>query len=190
MCADIERRAYEKVLSYVQMLVVDEPVDSESAINGSALNIDDYVWPHGITPPLHHVRKRRFRKRLSRRAIEVVEESVEELVQKDEEAEDTFTGEVLILRRWPKVVLTITDLIDVNVDPDVPDSYYIDYDPDAVWYRQEANESEVDGSEVYEDPGSVAQQSDWDGESAFYDDQEGAGDYDVDEEDEEEVYDE
>lgn len=75
------------------MLVVDEPVEHENAINASALNIDEFVWPHGITPPLRHVRKRRFRKRLSRRAIEVVEESVEELIQKDDEAEETYTGE-------------------------------------------------------------------------------------------------
>jgi transcription initiation factor TFIID subunit 7 len=72
-----------------QMLVVDQPVQSEAAITSSALKIDDYIWPHGITPPLRHVRKRRFRKRLSRRAIEVVEEQVEELWKKDLEAEYT-----------------------------------------------------------------------------------------------------
>lgn len=82
------------------------------------------------------------------------------------------------------------DLIDVNVDPDVPDSYYISYDPDAIWDTQEGNESEFDGSEIYEDPGSVVPQSDWDGESGFYDDQEGLGEYSVDDDEEGEVYDE
>lgn len=74
------------------MLVVDDRVDSEAAVNASPLNIDEYIWPHGVTPPLRHVRKRRFRKRLSRRAIEVVEEQVEELLGKDEEAELSHTG--------------------------------------------------------------------------------------------------
>jgi transcription initiation factor TFIID subunit 7 len=74
------------------MLVVDEPIEHESIITSTALNVDDYVWPHGMTPPLRHVRKRRFRKRISRRAIEVVEENVEELLKKDEEADETQTG--------------------------------------------------------------------------------------------------
>lgn len=74
------------------MLVVEDRVNEESQINASALNIDDFIWPHGITPPLKHVRKRRFRKRVSRRAIEVVEEQVEELLGKDEEADDTQNG--------------------------------------------------------------------------------------------------
>lgn len=30
-------------------------------------NIDEFIWPHGITPPLKHARKRRFRKRVNRR---------------------------------------------------------------------------------------------------------------------------
>ena len=74
------------------MLVVDEPIERESEITSTALNIDDYVWPHGMTPPLRHVRKRRFRKRISRRAIEVVEENVEELLKKDDDADETQTG--------------------------------------------------------------------------------------------------
>jgi transcription initiation factor TFIID subunit 7 len=84
-------------------------------------------------------------------------------------------------------------LIDTSTDPDAPDSYYIEYDPDAVWYQQDGNGSEYGGSEMYEDPGSAAPQSDWDGEQAYYDDQTGEDDYgEGDEEDGEEgeVYDE
>lgn len=80
----------------IQMLVVDNPVDQEAEITSSALNVDDYVWPHGLTPPLRHVRKRRFRKRLSRRAIEVVEEQVEELMRLDEDAETSVTGQSIL----------------------------------------------------------------------------------------------
>jgi transcription initiation factor TFIID subunit 7 len=54
------------------MLVVSDPISNEAQLanpdgNMGKLNIDDYIWPHGITPPLRHVRKRRFRKRISRR---------------------------------------------------------------------------------------------------------------------------
>lgn len=77
-----------KVADISQMLVVENPVRDENSISSAALNVDDYIWPHGITPPMRHVRKRRFRKRLSRRTIEVVEEQVEELLKKDEDADD------------------------------------------------------------------------------------------------------
>ena len=80
-----------KVADVSQMLIVDHPIKDESSITSAALRVDDYIWPHGLTPPLRHVRKRRFRKRLSRRAIEVVEEQVEELLKKDQEAEGNTT---------------------------------------------------------------------------------------------------
>jgi transcription initiation factor TFIID subunit 7 len=89
----LDSRHLFKVADISQMLVVGEPISNEASITASALNVDDYSWPHGITPPLRHVRKRRFRKRLSRRAIEVVEETVEELLKKDEEADSTTFGE-------------------------------------------------------------------------------------------------
>lgn len=70
-----------------QMLVVENRVKEESAIPHPTGHQDEYIWPHGITPPMRHVRKRRFRQRLSRRAIEVVEEQVEELLKRDSEAD-------------------------------------------------------------------------------------------------------
>jgi transcription initiation factor TFIID subunit 7 len=88
-----------KVADISQMLIVGDPVHSESSITATALNVDDYVWPHGITPSLRHVRKRRFRKRLSRRTIEVVEEQVEELLKKDEDADSTSFGGVATIRQ-------------------------------------------------------------------------------------------
>jgi transcription initiation factor TFIID subunit 7 len=84
------------------MLVLGPQVASEANIPSGAINQDDYIWPHGITPPLRHVRKRRFRKRLSRRMIEVVEEQVEELIAKDNEAESSSYG--------TSADLSITDL--------------------------------------------------------------------------------
>lgn len=51
-----------------QMLVVENKIDNDEPVsNQRTFNIDEFIWPHGITPPLHHVRKRRFRKRVNRR---------------------------------------------------------------------------------------------------------------------------
>jgi TATA-binding protein-associated factor Taf7 len=55
-------------LTGAQMLVVEDRIENEQALNNSkTFNLDEYIWPHGITPPLHHVRKRRFRKRANKR---------------------------------------------------------------------------------------------------------------------------
>ena len=54
--------------------------------------VDEKTWqnPHGLTPPMHWVRKRRFRKRVSKRTIEAAEEEVERLLTLDNEA--TISG--------------------------------------------------------------------------------------------------
>lgn len=50
------------------MLVVDSKISSEDQVKkDKSFNIDEFIWPHGVTPPLRHVRKRRFRKRVNRR---------------------------------------------------------------------------------------------------------------------------
>lgn len=50
------------------MLAIEKPIESEDALtNQKNFNVDEFIWPHGLTPPLHHVRKRRFRKRVNRR---------------------------------------------------------------------------------------------------------------------------
>lgn len=78
----------------IQMLLVDEKIPNEEALsNSKAFNIDDFIWPHGISPPLHNVRKRRFRKRINKRTIESVEQEVERLLQDDAEADDVKYGE-------------------------------------------------------------------------------------------------
>jgi transcription initiation factor TFIID subunit 7 len=98
-----DNRHLFKVADISQMLVVDKPLrnQDETSITRDPLNVDDYIWPHGITPPLRHVRKRRFRKRISRRAIEVVEEQVDELLKMDQESEHTAFGE-FEAQRWQR----------------------------------------------------------------------------------------
>lgn len=57
-----------KVADISQMLLVEDEVETEGqVVNDRQFNIEDFIYPHGITPPLKHVRKRRFRKRVNKR---------------------------------------------------------------------------------------------------------------------------
>ncbi|KAG8941001.1 hypothetical protein FRC00_012633 [Tulasnella sp. 408] len=101
-----------KVADICQALVVEERIDNEDEVSGGSsktFNISDFIWPHGITPPLRHVRKRRFRKRISRAAIETVEQEMERLLDLDSQADQV---EYKVLE---------------NVNPDLSDS---EFDPD------------------------------------------------------------
>ncbi|TFY56903.1 hypothetical protein EVJ58_g7353 [Rhodofomes roseus] len=91
------------------MLVVDKPIENEDGLTShKGFNVDEFIWPHGLTPPLHHVRKRRFRKRVNRRTIETVEQEVERLLEEDALA-DQVRYDVL-----------------ENVNPDLSDSEFIE----------------------------------------------------------------
>ncbi|GAA94143.1 uncharacterized protein L969DRAFT_369792 [Mixia osmundae IAM 14324] len=73
-----------------QMLLVEDRISDESAAtDGQPFNIEDFVYPHGLTPPLYHVRKRRFRHRVNKRTIETVERNVERLLTADANADET-----------------------------------------------------------------------------------------------------
>jgi transcription initiation factor TFIID subunit 7 len=48
------------------------------------------AWPDGISAPLRDVRKRRFRKRVPKQRIEIIERQVEELLKKDAESEQVI----------------------------------------------------------------------------------------------------
>ncbi|KAF8928718.1 hypothetical protein BGZ58_009430 [Dissophora ornata] len=95
-----------KIADISQMLIVDPtPMEkvpevktepSTPQVNGSMpaprslppLKPSDYVWPDGLTNPLKNVRKRRFRKRVSKVAVEGVENEIERLLQEDALAEE------------------------------------------------------------------------------------------------------
>ncbi|KAH9854211.1 TAFII55 protein conserved region-domain-containing protein [Lenzites betulinus] len=98
-----------KVADICQMLVVEDKIPSEEAMSHpKSFNIDEFIWPHGITPPLKHVRQRRFRKRVNRRTIETVEQEVERLLEEDAIASDVKY-----------------DVLE-NVNPDLSDSEFVD----------------------------------------------------------------
>ncbi|EST10146.2 TAFII55 protein, conserved region [Kalmanozyma brasiliensis GHG001] len=90
----LDNRQFFKVADIAQMLVVESKIADESQASSSAagggkgFNIEDFIYPHGITPPMQWARKRRFRKRAARRAIETVEKEVERLLKADKKADD------------------------------------------------------------------------------------------------------
>ncbi|KIJ69018.1 hypothetical protein HYDPIDRAFT_172514 [Hydnomerulius pinastri MD-312] len=107
----LDNKQMFKVADICQMLVVGDRIPNEEAFTATRnVNVDEFIWPHGITPPLHHVRKRRFRKRVNKRTIESVEEEVERLI-----AADGLASEVKF------------DVLE-NVNPDLSDSEFLERD--------------------------------------------------------------
>ncbi|KAI9838614.1 MAG: hypothetical protein M1819_004928 [Sarea resinae] len=82
-----DRRGWWKSADICQMLLVFARIkdEAEAATIPLPREVDEKTWqyPHGLTPPMHYVRKRRFRKRVSKRTIEAVEEEVERLLAMD-----------------------------------------------------------------------------------------------------------
>ncbi|KAG0225505.1 TAFII55 protein conserved region-domain-containing protein [Mortierella sp. GBAus27b] len=95
-----------KIADISQMLIVDatpleksiktEPGGDTSNSHHSGpyplppLKPSEYVWPDGLTNPMKNVRKRRFRKRVSKVAVEGVENEIERLLQEDALAEEVI----------------------------------------------------------------------------------------------------
>ncbi|KAJ7219488.1 TAFII55 protein conserved region-domain-containing protein, partial [Mycena pura] len=103
----LDNKQMFKVADICQMLVVENRIDHDEPLQ-KHFNIEDFIWPHGLTPPLHHVRRRRFRKRVNRRTIESVEQAVERLLD-----EDSLATQVKY------------DILE-NVNPDLSDSEFIE----------------------------------------------------------------
>lgn len=90
-----DKRGWWKSADICQMLWVYAKVDTEQQARDAQPPADivanGFQFPHGLTPPMHHVRKLRFRKRLHKSVIERVEEEVNKLLQDDADAiESTF----------------------------------------------------------------------------------------------------
>ncbi|KAK3117307.1 hypothetical protein LTR53_001488 [Teratosphaeriaceae sp. CCFEE 6253] len=86
-----DKKGWWKVADVCQMLLVLGPVQSEAQIRDFPLprevDRETMAYAHGLTPPMHNVRRRRFRQRVSYRQMENVEEEVERLLKEDEEWE-------------------------------------------------------------------------------------------------------
>ena len=91
-----DKKGWWKVADVCQMLLVLGPVQTEAQIRDYPLprevNKETMQFAHGLTPPMHHVRKRRFRKRVSHRQMENVEEEVDRLLKEDEDWESRMGG--------------------------------------------------------------------------------------------------
>ena len=87
-----DRKGWWKVADVCQMLLVLGRCTSDDEAKNFPLprEVDkqSFQYAHGLTPPMHWVRKRRFRKRLSYKTIANVDEEVERLLKEDELAEN------------------------------------------------------------------------------------------------------
>ncbi|KAJ8598061.1 hypothetical protein M405DRAFT_723292 [Rhizopogon salebrosus TDB-379] len=154
----LDNKQMFKVADICQMLVVENRILNEDAFTASRnVNVDEFIWPHGITPPLHHVRKRRFRKRVNKRTIESVEEAVERLLATDELATEVKY-----------------DVLD-NVNPDLSDSEFIERDEPL-----DAPTPGVIGSEAGDAPTPGPDFGGDEGEPEDAEEDEGEGDIDED----------
>ena len=92
-----DKRGWWKVADICQMLLVLGPIRQEQEAKDYPLprEIDksSFNYAHGLTPPMHWVRKRRFRKRVSYKDVENVDEEVEKLLR-DDAAHQRLGGEV------------------------------------------------------------------------------------------------
>jgi transcription initiation factor TFIID subunit 7 len=88
-----DKRGWWKSADICQMLWVFASVKREKDVETIAfpkiIDPTTHQFPHGLTPPLHYARKRRFRNRISRTAIEAVEDAVEQLLAEDLKASET-----------------------------------------------------------------------------------------------------
>ncbi|KAI9651832.1 MAG: hypothetical protein M1831_007542 [Alyxoria varia] len=86
-----DRRGFWKSADVSQMLLVIGKVAIEEEAKTLALppEVDETTWqyPHGLTPPMHNVRNRRFRSRLNYKEVEAAEAEVDELLRQDARVE-------------------------------------------------------------------------------------------------------
>ncbi|KAL2017563.1 hypothetical protein VTK56DRAFT_1997 [Thermocarpiscus australiensis] len=84
-----DKKSMVKSSDICQMLLVFAQVQSEEEAKTAPLPKaveHGHRWPHGITPPMHDARNRRFRKRLSKLEIKNKEAEVERLLAADRAA--------------------------------------------------------------------------------------------------------
>lgn len=88
-----DKKGWWKVADMSQMLLVLGRCHNEEEARTYPLprevDKETMQYPHGLTPPMHWVRKRRFRKRLSYKTIANVDEEVERLISHDQQIEST-----------------------------------------------------------------------------------------------------
>lgn len=104
-----DKKGWWKSADISQMLLVTQRVDNADKAKDVPLpkeiNKDSYAWPHGLTPPMHDVRRRRFRKRNDYKSVEKLEEEVERLLAEDQKARamgGTSETKVMTMAEWDR----------------------------------------------------------------------------------------
>jgi len=95
----IDNKIFYKSGDICQMLLVsEEPLEKEAAKQSQMqrkekLDLKKFIYPHGITPPLKNVRKKRFRKTAPKKIIDdpEVEKEVRRLLKADLSAVEVWT---------------------------------------------------------------------------------------------------
>ncbi|KAK7041535.1 transcription initiation factor TFIID subunit 7 [Halocaridina rubra] len=90
----IDGKSFYKTADVCQMLMVRDEEDPPEEDDPKKKRRDPhkvdkkYLWPHGYTPPLKNVRKRRFRKTLRKKNLDLpeIEKEVKRLLRTDNEA--------------------------------------------------------------------------------------------------------
>ncbi|CAD0081610.1 unnamed protein product [Aureobasidium vineae] len=120
-----DKRGWWKVADICQMLLVLGPTEGETTAKYAPLprevDKNTFAYAHGLTPPMHWVRKRRFRQRASYKSVEHVDDEVERLIKADELVEKSG-GSV-------RYDIVDNDAPDAQAQGDQDMDYYDDEDP-------------------------------------------------------------
>ena len=149
-----DKKGWYKTTDICQILLVLGRIEKEEQAKEYPLpaEVDRQNWqyPHGLTPPMQWVRKRRFRKRVNRRHIERVEQDVEELLKADREWEDDAVDPTIDLE---------------YVEPEAPvDESEMDAEGEEDDYDMEGYPEQIEEGNVYVQDGEVVVGEDAEGE--------------------------
>lgn len=139
-----DKRGWWKVADICQMLLVLGRTNDEPSAKTAALppEVDKhtYAYAHGLTPPMHWVRKRRFRQRPSYKSVEHVDDEVERLLRDDDAAEKAG-GTV-------KYDIIDQDAMDAQAQAEAEQDYYDEEEPSE--YR--TSTEDAFGQAIYAEP--------------------------------------
>lgn len=144
-----DKKGWYKTTDICQILLVLGRIEKEEQAKNYPLpgEVDKENWqyPHGLTPPMQWVRKRRFRRRVNRRHIERVEADVEELLQRDKEWEKDGGADTSITLEYVYPDAGIDDDLDAEGEEE---DYGVEYeDQDGNVYVQEPETIEEEGDD-------------------------------------------